>query len=156
MPYFFWYLFVDRSKRKRRMNKRSSGIAAKRRNFQFKKEKNVPEDQNEAESQDEPSEKHVPKTTFTEGGSTQDSSLEENGNVLQAAVWVQSHLWNRRLMSTRLQTGSCAACSGWPCFGRGVGLGDPQRSLPTPRILGFCDRVCLLTEITLEFYHAVL
>ena len=94
------------------MNKRSSGIAAKRRNFQFKKENNVPEDQNEAESQEEPSEKHVPKITFTEGGSTQDSSLEENGNVLQAAVWVQSRLWNRRLMSTWLQAGSCAACSG--------------------------------------------
>jgi len=24
-------------------------------------------------------------------------------------------------------------------FGRGVGLGDPQRSLPTPNILWFCD-----------------
>ena len=36
---------------------------------------------------------------------------------------------------------SCAACSGWPCFGRRVGLGDPQRSLPTPTILWFCDSV---------------
>ena len=33
---------------------------------------------------------------------------------------------------------SCAACCRWPCFGRGVGLGDPQRSLPTPTILWFC------------------
>ena len=32
----------------------------------------------------------------------------------------------------------CAACSGWPCFGRRVGLDDPQRSLPTPNILWFC------------------
>ena len=36
-------------------------------------------------------------------------------------------------------TRSCAACCKWPCFGRGVGLGDPQRSLPTPNILWFCD-----------------
>jgi len=26
-------------------------------------------------------------------------------------------------------------CSRRPCFGRGVGLDDPQRSLPTPNIL---------------------
>ena len=29
-------------------------------------------------------------------------------------------------------TWSCAAWSRWPCFGRGVGLDDLQRSLPTP------------------------
>ena len=34
---------------------------------------------------------------------------------------------------------SCAACSRWPCFGRGVGLDDPQRSLPTPTVLSFCE-----------------
>ena len=27
----------------------------------------------------------------------------------------------------------------WPCFGRGVGLDDPQRSLPTPNVLWFCN-----------------
>ena len=43
--------------------------------------------------------------------------------------------------SRRTWTGSCAACSGWPCFGGGVGLGDPRRSLPTPNILWFCDSV---------------
>jgi len=32
---------------------------------------------------------------------------------------------------------NCAACSGWPCFSRRVGLGDPQRSLPTPTMLWF-------------------
>ena len=32
----------------------------------------------------------------------------------------------------------CAACCRWPCFGRRVGLDDPQRSLPTPNILWFC------------------
>ena len=29
--------------------------------------------------------------------------------------------------------------SRWPCFGRGVGLDDPQKSLPTPNILWFCE-----------------
>jgi len=40
-------------------------------------------------------------------------------------------------------TRSSAACSRWPCFGRGVGLDDPQRSLPTPNILWFCDHFLL-------------
>ena len=38
-------------------------------------------------------------------------------------------------------TRSCAACSRWPCFDRGVGLHDPQRFLPTPNILWFCEKV---------------
>ena len=36
-------------------------------------------------------------------------------------------------------TRSCAACCRWPWLGRGVGLDDPQRSLPTPTILWFCE-----------------
>ena len=45
-------------------------------------------------------------------------------------------LWRySRLVWTR----SCAACCRWPCFGRGFGQDDPQRSLPTPNILCFCD-----------------
>jgi len=50
--------------------------------------------------------------------------------------------WNRlprRLWSLLLWrysrptwTRSCAACCRRPCFGRGVGLDDPQRSLPNP------------------------
>ena len=36
---------------------------------------------------------------------------------------------------TRSSTTYCR----WPCFGRRVGLDDPQRSLPTPTILWFCD-----------------
>ena len=40
-------------------------------------------------------------------------------------------------------TRSCAACCRWPCFGREVGLDDPQRSLPTPTTLWFCDSVIL-------------
>jgi len=38
-------------------------------------------------------------------------------------------------------TRSCEPCCRWPCFGRRVGLDDPQRSLPTPAILWFCDSV---------------
>ena len=34
-------------------------------------------------------------------------------------------------------TRSCATYCMWPCFGRGVGLDDPQRSLPTPNILWY-------------------
>ena len=37
-------------------------------------------------------------------------------------------------------TRSCAICSRWPCFGRRVALDDPQKSLPTPTILWFCDQ----------------
>ena len=43
-------------------------------------------------------------------------------------------------------TGSSAAYCRWPCFSRRVGLDDPQRSLPTPTILWFCDSV-IPTEI---------
>ena len=59
-------------------------------------------------------------------------------------------------------TRSYAACAAWPCFGRGVGLDDPQRFLPTPTILWFCDSVsfCIAvhsiinstTRIIFEFY----
>ena len=50
-------------------------------------------------------------------------------------------LWSLLLWrySSPTWTRSCAACSRWPCFGRGVELGDPQRSLPTPNILWYCD-----------------
>jgi len=45
-------------------------------------------------------------------------------------------LWRySRLAWTR----SSAACCRWPCFSRGIGLDDPQRSLPNPTILWFCD-----------------
>ncbi|NXK28427.1 ATAD2 protein, partial [Arenaria interpres] len=71
------------SKRKRRKNKGSSSIAIKRRNFQFNKENKVPEEQNEVESDEESPEKHVSNTVHAEVESTQDSSMEENENVLQ-------------------------------------------------------------------------
>ena len=33
-----------------------------------------------------------------------------------------------------------------PLLGQGVGLGDPQRSLPTPAMLGFCESRRLLSR----------
>ena len=39
-------------------------------------------------------------------------------------------------------TQSCAACCRWPCFSSRVGLDDPQRSLPSPNILWFCEKSC--------------
>ena len=50
-------------------------------------------------------------------------------------------------------TRSCAACCRWPCFGRGIGLDDPQKSLSTPTSLWLCDSVipwswqCVKTKI---------
>ena len=44
------------------------------------------------------------------------------------------------IFKTRLDK-VCAACCRWLCFSRGVGLDEPQRSLPTPNILWFCDFV---------------
>ena len=52
--------------------------------------------------------------------------------VLSLGIWRYSRpVWTRS---------SVAYCR-WPCFGRRVGLDDPQRSLPTPTILWFCDSV---------------
>ena len=55
---------------------------------------------------------------------------------------------------------SCAACCRWPCFGRGIRLDDPQRSLPTPTILWFYE-MCLGTgspllcpRLTLVWLHS--
>ena len=55
-------------------------------------------------------------------------------------------LWNLLLWrySKHAWTRSCAACCRRLCFGRGVGLVDPQRSLPTPTILWFCETLVLL------------
>ena len=52
------------------------------------------------------------------------------GRLWSLLLWRYSRLaWTR----------SCAACCRQPCFGRGVGLDDPQRSLPTPTILWFYE-----------------
>ena len=42
----------------------------------------------------------------------------------------------------------CAACCRWPCLGRRVGLDDPQRSLPNPNILWFCDSLTHLSPLS--------
>ncbi|XP_069636094.1 ATPase family AAA domain-containing protein 2 [Haliaeetus albicilla] len=73
----------DMSKRKRKKNKGSSSITTKRRNFQFNKENKVPEDQNEVESDEESQEKHVTNMDHAEVEPSQDSSMEENENILQ-------------------------------------------------------------------------
>ena len=52
--------------------------------------------------------------------------------------WWSLLLWR---YSRPTWTRSCAACCRWPCFGRGVGLDDPQRSLATPNILWFCEYI---------------
>ena len=60
------------------------------------------------------------------------------GNNLSVLSW-------KRVVSPKVEwptwTRSCAACCRWPCFSRRVGLDDPQRSLPTPNILWFYDKV---------------
>ena len=38
-------------------------------------------------------------------------------------------------------------------LGQGVGLGDPQRALPTPTMLGFCDSVPILVPSPLREPH---
>ena len=41
-------------------------------------------------------------------------------------------------------TRSCAACSGWPCFGRRVGLGDPEvPANPDQSVILWNSPVCL-------------
>ena len=51
-------------------------------------------------------------------------------------------LWSLLLwrVSIPAWTRSYAVCCRWPCFGRRVGLDDPQRSLPTATILWFCEK----------------
>ena len=51
--------------------------------------------------------------------------------------WWSLLLWR---YSRPAWTRSYAACCRRPCFGRGVGLDDPQRSLPTSTILWFCEK----------------
>ena len=95
---------------------------------------------------------------------TGQGAMGTNGNT-GSSIWtwgVTSSLWGWwrtgtgcpvRLWSLLLWrysrpdwTRSCAACCRCPCFGRGFGLDDPQRSLPTPTILWFCDSVILWSQ----------
>jgi len=74
--------------------------------------------------------------------------INHNSNNSDSKHWWRStgagcpgRLWSLLLWrySRHAWTRSCAACCGRPCFGRGVGLDDPQRSLPTSTILWFCE-----------------
>ena len=55
--------------------------------------------------------------------------------------YLQRRWWSLLLWrySRSAWTRSSAAFCSWPRFWQGVGLGDPQRSLPTPNTLWFCD-----------------
>ena len=63
--------------------------------------------------------------------------VRNTGTSCQEELWCLL-LWRH---SKATWTQSSATCSSWPCFDRGVGLDDPQRSFPTPTILWFCDSV---------------
>ena len=62
---------------------------------------------------------------------------KSTGTGCPGRLWILL-LWR---FSRPAWTWSSAAYCRWPCFGRRVGLDDPQRSLPTPNILWFCDSV---------------
>ena len=66
-------------------------------------------------------------------------SLPQRRN-LSTGTGCPQRLWSLLWRYSRpTWTRSCAACSRWPCFSREGGLDDPQRSLPTPTILGFWE-----------------
>ena len=76
--------------------------------------------------------------------------LTEPWNRLPREV-VESPLWR---YSRPAWTRSSAACCRWPCFGRRIELDDPQRSLPTPTILWFCDSVTFATNLECHSWWA--
>ena len=72
---------------------------------------------------------HMPSSVLKVEGKNQTKQ-----NIL---TWIPNCLLVFWPAWTRSSTAYCR----WPCFGRRVGLDDPQRSLPTPTILWFCDSV---------------
>ena len=76
-------------------------------------------------------------SVWTWGGTSSLWVWRSTGTGCAGRVW-SLLLWR---YSRPTWTRSCAAYCRWPCLGRGVGLDDPQRSLPTPTILWFCDSV---------------
>ena len=76
-------------------------------------------------------------SVWTWGGTSSLWGWRSTGTVCPGRWW-SLILWR---YSRPAWTSSCAACCRWPCFGRRVGLDDPQRSLPTSTILLFCDSV---------------
>ena len=61
--------------------------------------------------------------------------VTEHWNRFPGRLWILL-LWR---YSEPAWMRSCATCSKWSCFGKGVELDDLQRSLSTPTILWFCD-----------------
>ena len=79
---------------------------------------------------------------WTWGGTSSLWGWRSTGTGCPGRLW-SLLLWR---YSRPAWTRSCSAYCRWPCFGTGVGLDDPQRSLPSPTILWFCDSVnCQLT-----------
>ena len=73
-------------------------------------------------------------STWTWGRTSSLWGWRSTGTACPGRLW-SLLLWR---YSRPAWTRSCAACCRWTCFGRGFGLDDPQRSLPTPNILWFC------------------
>ena len=69
-------------------------------------------------------------SVWTWGGTSSLWGWQSTGTGCPGKLWILL-LWR---YSRPTWTRSCAAC-----FGRRVGLDDPQRALPTPTILWFCD-----------------
>ena len=82
-------------------------------------------------------------SVWTWGGTSSLWGWRSTGTGCPGRLW-SLLLWR---YSRSAWTRSCADCCRWPCFGGGVGLDDPQRSLPTPTILWFCDSVILWTLV---------
>ena len=79
-------------------------------------------------------------SVWTWGGTSSVWGWRSTGTGCPGMFW-SLLLWR---YSRPAWTRSCAAYCRWPCFGGEVGLDDPQRSLPTPTILWFCDSVLCL------------
>lgn len=71
------------SERKRRRNKSAGTATRRRRSFQFGKENEVPEDDQNNSEEEEFLEKNVSDIYQAEGESTQNYFLEESASVLQ-------------------------------------------------------------------------
>ena len=80
-------------------------------------------------------------SVWTWGGTSSLWGWRSTGTGCPGRLW-SLLLWR---YSTPAWTRSCAACCRWPCFGRRVGLDDPQRSLPTPTILWFSGCILIAT-----------
>ena len=74
---------------------------------------------------------------WTQGRTSSLWGWRSTGTGCPGMLWILL-LWS---YSKPTWTRSCATGCRWPCFGSGVVLNNPQRSLPTPTILWFCDSV---------------